>query len=152
MVDQCSKELSYLSQNSGLFYTKRGGDEAECCKFLGVGVLCSCSYPGRSGHNDPINLQQDNCYFLFCNFVSLCEWKSVIYLKVRVLRMSYHLYFRLQATFYHKGAEPVWLSTGNRAQGLALKEQIQCGVTFLLLCRNYRFSQLKTLLFKTLFG
>lgn len=33
-----------------------------------VRILCSCSYPGKSGHHVPVNLQQDNCYFLFCNF------------------------------------------------------------------------------------
>ena len=33
----------------------------------------------RSGHSISINLQQDNCYFLFCNFLPLYEWK-VLYL------------------------------------------------------------------------
>ena len=37
-------------------------------------VLGSCL--GRSGHNVPINLQQDKYYSLFYNFLSLCEWKS----------------------------------------------------------------------------
>ena len=49
-----------------------------CYKFLGVGILCSCSYSYRSGHDIPVNLQHDNCYFLFCNFLSLDKWKSVI--------------------------------------------------------------------------
>ena len=31
-------------------------------------ILCFCSCPHRSGHDVPINLQQDKCYFLFCNF------------------------------------------------------------------------------------
>ena len=40
-----------------------------CYKVLGAGILCSCSCLGRSGHNVPINLQEDNCYFVFCNFL-----------------------------------------------------------------------------------
>ena len=75
---------------------------ASCCKLLGVGILWSCSCPSRSGHNVPINLQQDKCYSLFCNFLSLCEWRSVIPLKVRALRMGYHLYFRLWATLFYR--------------------------------------------------
>ena len=43
----------------------------------------------------PVNLQQDKCYSLFCNFLSLYEWKNVTLLKVRALRMGYHIYFRL---------------------------------------------------------
>ena len=66
-----------------------------CCKFLGAGILCSCNYPGRSGHDVPVNLQHDKCYFLFCNLVSLYEWESVILLKVRALRMGYPVYFKL---------------------------------------------------------
>ena len=49
-------------------------------------VLGSCL--GRSGHNVPINLQQDKYYSLFYNFLSLCEWKSVKLLKIRTLRLS----------------------------------------------------------------
>ena len=33
--------------------------------------------------------------------------------------MGYHVYFRLQATFFYKGAEPAWL---HKAQELELKE------------------------------
>ena len=44
-------------------------------------ILCSYSYPHRSGHNVPVNFQQDDCYSLFCNFLSLYQWKSVIPLK-----------------------------------------------------------------------
>ena len=63
-----------------------------CCKLLGI--LCSQSCLHRSGHI-PINLQQDKCYALFCNFLSLYEWKSDKPLKVRTLRMGYPVYFRL---------------------------------------------------------
>ena len=73
-----------------------------CCKLLGARILCSCSCSGRSGYNVPINLQQDKWYSLFCNILSLNEWKSVLPLKVRALRMGYSVYFRLKATFYYK--------------------------------------------------
>ena len=72
-----------------------GGDVVGCCKLLGVGILCSCSYSPRSGYNVPVNLQQDKCYSLFCSFLSLYEWKSAIPLKVRALRMGCPAYFRL---------------------------------------------------------
>ena len=68
---------------------------AGCCRLLGAGILCSCSCPGRSGHNVPVDLQQDKCYSLFCNFLSLYDWESVILLKARGLRMGYPVYFRL---------------------------------------------------------
>ena len=45
------------------------------------------------GHHSPLNLQQDKCYSLFCNFLSLCECKSVRPLKVRASRMVYPIYF-----------------------------------------------------------
>ena len=44
-----------------------------CCKLLGLGILCFCSCPQRSGQDVPINLQQDKCYSLFCNFLSRYE-------------------------------------------------------------------------------
>ena len=43
------------------------------------GILCSCGCPCRSGHNVPVNFQQDICSSLFCNFLTLYEWK-VLYL------------------------------------------------------------------------
>ena len=45
-----------------------------CCKLLSVGILCSHICPLRSGQDVPVNLQQDKCYSLFCNFLSLYEW------------------------------------------------------------------------------
>ena len=75
---------------------------AGCCRLLGAGILCSCSCPCRPVHHVPVNLQQDKCHSLFCNYLSLCEWKSVIPLKVRALSMGYHVYFRLEATFFYK--------------------------------------------------
>ena len=44
------------------------------CNLLGVGILCSCNSPCGSGHDVPVNLQEDKCYSLFCNFLSLYEW------------------------------------------------------------------------------
>ena len=38
-------------------------------------TLCSCSYPHRSGYGGPVNIKQDNCYSLFCNFLSLHKRK-----------------------------------------------------------------------------
>ena len=65
-----------------------------CCKLFGVRILCSCSYPYRSGHSVPVNLQQHKYSSLFCNFLSLYDEKSVIPLKVRALRMGFPVYFR----------------------------------------------------------
>ena len=65
---------------------------AGCNKLLGARILCSCICPCRSGHNVSINLQQDKYYSLFCNFLSLYEWKSVILLKLRTLRRGGILY------------------------------------------------------------
>ena len=48
----------------------------------------------RSGHDVPINLQQDKRYSLFCNFLSL--------LKVRALRVGYPMYFRQWIPFFYK--------------------------------------------------
>ena len=71
-----------------------------CYKFLGVEILCSCSQSYRSGHNISVNLQHGNCYFLFCNFLSLDTWKSVICLQVKPERQSHEngLAYTFQAT------------------------------------------------------
>ena len=92
-------EPSYPCYKSGFFYTKRKGGVVDCCKLVGVGILCSCICLCGSGHGVPINLQQDKCYSLFWNFLSLYEWKSVTPLEIRPWRMNYPIYFRLQATF-----------------------------------------------------
>ena len=107
-----------------LLYQKRS--VVGCCKLLSAENLCSCSCPHRSGHRGPINLQQDKCYSLFCNFLSLYEWKRS--LKVIALRMGYPVYFRLQATFF-------WLLTyskNSRIQRLKNEKQIQYRVRFVL--------------------
>ena len=51
-----------------LLKARLGRGVVSCGKLLGVGILCSCSCPCRSGQYVPINLQQDNCYSLLCNF------------------------------------------------------------------------------------
>ena len=45
-----------------------------CSNLLGAGILCSCNCLSRSGHDVSVNFQQDTCYSLFCNFLSLYEW------------------------------------------------------------------------------
>ena len=77
------------------------GRVAGCFKLLGARILCSYSCPHRSGQDVPINLQKDKCS-LFCNFLSLGEWKIVTPLKIRALRVGYHVYFRLEAAFFYK--------------------------------------------------
>ena len=69
---------------------------------LSAGILCSCICPGRSGHHVPVNLQQDTCYSLFCNLLSLYEPKSVLLVKVRAARICHRVCFRPQATFFYK--------------------------------------------------
>ena len=81
--------------SKALLKARWGKGVVHCCKLPGAGILCSCRCPSRSGHSVPINLQQDKCYSLFCNFLSLYEWKRVIPLKVKALRMAYPVYFRL---------------------------------------------------------
>ena len=56
-----------------------------CSKLLGFGILCSRSCPHRSGHDVPVNLQQDKCYSLCCNFLSVYKWKSIIPFKVIIM-------------------------------------------------------------------
>ena len=51
---------------------------ASCCQFLGVGILCSYKCPHRSGHDSPVNLQEDKCYSLFCNFL-ISTWMKTCY-------------------------------------------------------------------------
>ena len=95
---------------------------AGCCKLLGAGILCSCSCLCRSGHNGPINLQQDYCYFQFCNFLSLYEWENVMPLTVRTLRMGYHAYFRLDITFFYRRCRASMTKHRQHSTGLELKE------------------------------
>ena len=75
------------------FYTKRRGGMAAYCRLFGAGILCSCCCLERSGCNVPVNFHPDKCYSLFCNFLSLYEWASVIPLKVRALRMGCPVHF-----------------------------------------------------------
>ena len=87
--------------------------EVDCHKLLGVGILCSRSCPHRSDEDIPVNLQGDKCYSAFCNFLSLCDWKSVIPLKVRALRMGFLYVSGHRQHAFTKSAEAAWLSRGH---------------------------------------
>ena len=65
-----SQSFRRLAMMAGLFCYAWCG----CGKLLGVELFCSCSCPCKSGHNVPVTPQQDKCYSLFCNFLSLYEW------------------------------------------------------------------------------
>lgn len=86
-----------------------------CCKLLGIGILCSYSCSYRLGHNVPVNLRQDRCYSLFCSH--LCEWESVVPLKVREQALLYISGCRQHSVLVAKaidtkakvqGADPIW--------------------------------------------
>ena len=69
------KTLNSLNDFSKTFLKARWArGMVSCYQLLGMEVLCSSSCPHRSGHNVPVNLQQNKCYSLFCNFLSLYEW------------------------------------------------------------------------------
>ena len=75
MGGSCPKVLHSLKGFSkALLKARWGRDVFSCCKLLGVGILCSYSCPHGSGQNVPVNLQQDKCYSLFCNFLSQYKW------------------------------------------------------------------------------
>ena len=70
-----NKKLNSLKGFSkALLKARWGRHVVGCCRLLGVGILCSCSCPHRSGHDIPINFQQDKYYSLFCSFLSLYKW------------------------------------------------------------------------------
>ena len=54
-------------------HTKKGEGTAGCCELLGPGILCFCSCPCRSGHNVPINPQEDNSLFSVLQLF-VCAW------------------------------------------------------------------------------
>ena len=60
--------------SKALLKARWGRVVVSCCKLLSVGILCSCSCPRRSDHSVPVKFQQDKCYSLFWNFLSLYEW------------------------------------------------------------------------------
>ena len=78
-----------------------------CCQLLGAGILGSCSCPRRSSVLFSVNLRQDKCSSLFCNFISPYEWK-VTSLKVRHER-------RLSGIFQAVG-NILWQKTHDSAQ------------------------------------
>ena len=62
---RASKDTGGLSPKASS--TLKGFSKA-LLKVLGPGILCSCSYPYRSGHSVPINLQINKSYSLFYIF------------------------------------------------------------------------------------
>ena len=100
------------------------------CKPRDAGILCSYSCPTRSGHNVSVNLPQDNCYSLFCNFLCLCQWENVIPLKGRALRMGSTMYFRVQAPFFYKRYKASMAKLRQQSTALELKEYTQYGSLF----------------------
>ena len=79
---------------------KVGGGIVGCCKLLSAGILPSCSCPHRSGHDDPVNQQQDKC---FCN---LYFYMNKL-LNIRTLRIGYSVYLGYRQYAFTKGAELV---------------------------------------------
>ena len=69
MVDEGPQRTILPKLEFRLIFTKRG----EGCvwlvayNLLGARILCSCGCLSRSGHKVPVNLHQDNCYFLLCH-------------------------------------------------------------------------------------
>ena len=51
-------------------------------------ILCFCSCPCRFGQDVPENLQQDKCYFVSYNILSLYKSKTVIALEVKPRRQN----------------------------------------------------------------
>lgn len=62
--------------------------------FLGQESFVPAPVQVRSVHDVPVNLQQTSVV-LFYNFLSLYEWRSVMPLKIRALRMDYSVYLKL---------------------------------------------------------
>ena len=71
-IPKVPNSLKHFSK--ALLKARWARDLVSCCKLLGVRILYSCSHPGRSGHNAPVNVQQDKFYSLFWNFLFLYEW------------------------------------------------------------------------------
>ena len=51
---------------------ERGGYVVGCCKLLGVRTHCSYSFPHRSDHDVPVNLQQHKMLFPIMQLCYLC--------------------------------------------------------------------------------
>ena len=52
---------------------------AGCCKLLGARILCSCSCSHWSGHNVPVNFQQDKCHSVFLLQIFMSIWMAMCY-------------------------------------------------------------------------
>ena len=100
-----------------------------CCKLLTAGILCSCHCPHRSAHSAAINLQQEEYYSLFCSILM----NKCYTIKGQRLENWLVCVFQTIGNILLEKVEDLQLSTGNRAQRIELKEQIQHGVRFVLL-------------------
>ena len=85
----CPKQpkLPESSQQSPFLVKGREG-RVSCCKRLG-GRACVPEIRSRSGNDAPVNLQENTCYSLFCDFLSLYKWLP------KALRIGYPVFFRL---------------------------------------------------------
>ena len=61
---------------------------------LGARILCSCICVCRSDHNVLVNLQQDKCYSLLCNFKISIRMEKCYTLNVREWGILYILGYR----------------------------------------------------------
>ena len=68
-----SQRIILPKGDSGFSYVK---GVSSFLKIICARILNSCPCPCRPGHNVSINLQLDNCSFLFCSFLSPYEWKK----------------------------------------------------------------------------
>lgn len=84
---------------------------ADCCKLLGAGILFSCSCLGTSGKKCSYKPPTRQVSF------------SVLHLfKDNTFKENGLSYIFQAIAFFQKGAGPTCLSTGDRIQGLKLKE------------------------------
>ena len=66
----CRATNSQKGFSKALLKTRWERGVVNCCILFCIRILWSCSCP-KSGHDVPVNLEQDKCYSLFCHFLSL---------------------------------------------------------------------------------
>ena len=69
---------------------RRGGGAVVIggCKLLGAEILPFAAAHRGQLADAPVNLQEDRCSSVFCNFLSPYEWKSLTLLKAGALRIG----------------------------------------------------------------
>ena len=82
-------------------------------------------YTPRSAHHVPVNLQQDKCYSLFCNFLSLYEWtltcecpETVLHLEHIARWRYFELHWSMWSGLWHHGWSA--MSEGSFCTGVGL--------------------------------